>query len=100
LLKTLGVKVRSLRLERGLSQEALADLAHIDRSYMSSIERGLRNLSVISAARIAAALQVPLCDLLQTRGQVGSFEVAPDVPRRPRLDIEPEWQPGHYLSLG
>ena len=46
----------------------LADLAHLDRSYMSSVERGLRNVSVLNVARIATALEVPLSDLLYLLG--------------------------------
>jgi transcriptional regulator with XRE-family HTH domain len=60
--------IRQLRRQKGLSQEVLADLAHIDRSYMSSVERGLRNVSVLNVARIATALQVPLSDLLYLLG--------------------------------
>jgi transcriptional regulator with XRE-family HTH domain len=67
ILRNLGVVIRQLRRQKGLSQEALADLAHIDRSYMSSVERGLRNISVLNVARIATALQVPLGDLLYVR---------------------------------
>src|SRR6185503_12529924 len=56
ILRNLGVVIRQLRRQKGLSQEVLADLAHIDRSYMSSV------------ARIATALQVPLSDLLYLLG--------------------------------
>jgi len=65
MLKNLGETIRTLRAQRKLSQEALADLAAIDRSYMSGIERGRRNISVLHAARIAAALKVSLADLLR-----------------------------------
>ncbi len=68
LLRSIGQTIRALRRQRGLTQEVLADLAHIDRSYMSSIERGLRNISVLNVARIAWALQVPLCHVLKGRG--------------------------------
>jgi transcriptional regulator with XRE-family HTH domain len=67
ILRNLGVVIRQLRRQKALSQEALADLAQIDRSYMSSVERGLRNISVLNLARIATALQVPLSDLLYLR---------------------------------
>jgi transcriptional regulator with XRE-family HTH domain len=70
LLGQLGTTIRQLRRQKGLSQEALADLAHVDRSYMSGIERGLRNISVLHIARIAMALQVPLCDLLHRHDEV------------------------------
>ena len=86
-----------MRRRRGLSQEALADLAHIDRSYMSSIERGLRNISVLHIARIATALEVTVCDLLQPLADPASLG-----PNRPRAPQHPstEWEPGQYLSLG
>jgi len=54
LLRTIGHTIRAHRLDRGLSQESLADRANIDRSYMSGIERGLRNLSILNIARIAS----------------------------------------------
>lgn len=66
ILETLGITIRVLRQQRGLSQEALANLAHIDRSYMSGIERGRRNISLLNMARIATALRVPLTDLLSS----------------------------------
>ena len=97
--------IRSARRERGLSQESLAALANIDRSYMSSIERGLRNLSVLNIARIAEALDLPVQDLLGPRA-VRAW-TSPDhmpqlvptvlaIPARDDLD----WEPGRYLSLG
>jgi transcriptional regulator with XRE-family HTH domain len=69
-----------------MSQEALAGRANIDRSYMSSVERGLRNVSVLNLARIAEALEVPVWELLRPR------DVRPAVVAR-------GWQP-RYLSLG
>ena len=57
-LKRLGARIRELRRRHGLSQEALADRAQIDRSYMSGIERGVRNTSVLKLAKIAKALGV------------------------------------------
>jgi len=65
ILKRLGETVRRLRLQHGLSQEALAELAGIDRSYMSGIERGLRNLSILQAMKLSTALHVPVHELLQ-----------------------------------
>jgi transcriptional regulator with XRE-family HTH domain len=96
LLRTIGLTIRGLRRERGLSQEALADLAQIDRSYMSSVERGLRNVSVLNIARIAAALDVPARDLLGPRDPVGTGAAAATA-NRPTVDLD--WKPGRYLSL-
>lgn len=54
----LGEGVRALREAAGLSQEALADAAGIDRSHMSRIERGKRNVSFLNICRIAEALGI------------------------------------------
>jgi transcriptional regulator with XRE-family HTH domain len=59
-----GEVVRSLRLEQGISQEALADAAGIDRSYMGGIERGEHNVALINIQRIAIALDTPISDLM------------------------------------
>lgn len=49
----------------GLSQEALADAAGIDRSHMGKIERGERNVTLLNLTKIAAALHVRVSDLLR-----------------------------------
>ncbi len=48
--------MRAVRKARGMSQEALADAAGIDRSHMGKIERGERNVTLLNVAKIAAAL--------------------------------------------
>ena len=63
-LVAFGAAVRQRRLTLGLSQEALADDAGIDRSYMSSVERGGQNVGLVLAAQIARALEVSLADLM------------------------------------
>ena len=62
-LKKLGARIRDLRQERGLSQEGLADVARIGRSYMSGIERGVRNCWTLHLLRLAKALHVRVADL-------------------------------------
>ena len=64
-LKKFGVRVRQARLEAGLSQEGLADLANVHRTYIGMIERGEKNLTLNSMLNIAHALQIKLIDLLQ-----------------------------------
>jgi transcriptional regulator with XRE-family HTH domain len=59
-----GLAVRERRLALGLSQEALAHEAGIDRSYMSSVERGGQNVGLVLAAQIARALDVKLAELI------------------------------------
>ena len=60
----LAVNVKRLRKERGWSQEALADEADLDRTYVSGIERVLKNPTVTVVDRIAKALGCPLGALL------------------------------------
>lgn len=63
--KSLGARIRGLRLEYGLSQEAFADLCDMDRTYVSGIERGARNPTISSLETIAKALKVRLADLFK-----------------------------------
>jgi transcriptional regulator with XRE-family HTH domain len=65
LLDILAKNMRRLRAERGLSQEALAHDCRIDRTYLSSVERSERNVSIDNVARIAAALGVEAWILLK-----------------------------------
>lgn len=63
-LGAFGSAVRRARLEKGVSQEALADLALLDRSYMGGIERGEHNLSLINISKVAAALDITVAELM------------------------------------
>ena len=59
-----GKKVMEKRLSLKLSQETLANMADIDRTYLADIEKGKRNVSLKVADKIAKALNVSLKDLL------------------------------------
>lgn len=63
-LRTFGDRVRSRRHALGLSQEALADQAGLHRTYIGSVERGERNVSLGNAYALADVLGLPLPDLL------------------------------------
>ena len=60
-----GFAVKSRREELGLTQEALADKAEIHRTYLSDIERGSRNVSLINIEKVATALSVSMSELFQ-----------------------------------
>lgn len=60
-----GQRVREIRKMKGLSQEAFADLAGVDRSYMGQIERGEQNVSLIKIYQIAQVLNVDIVELLR-----------------------------------
>ena len=63
-----GSAVRSIRLDKGISQETLADLAGIDRSYMGGVERGEHNIALINMGRISNALDIPISRLMKISG--------------------------------
>ncbi len=56
--KHFGERVRELRKQKGLSQEALALACNLDRTYIGGVERGERNISLINIYKIAEALGV------------------------------------------
>lgn len=58
--------MRRLRQERGLSQENLAELANLHRTYIGSVERGERNITIDNIERIATALGVSIESLVTT----------------------------------
>jgi len=60
-----GSRIRALRQARGLSQEAFADLCDLDRTYISGIERGVRNVSLRNIEVLAKTLNVSLSDLFK-----------------------------------
>ena len=62
--KRFGERVRELRKEKGLSQEALALACDLDRTYIGGVERGERNISLLNIHKIAVALSVAAKDLL------------------------------------
>jgi transcriptional regulator with XRE-family HTH domain len=61
--RVLGDNVKTLRLTLGLSQEELAFQADLDRTYISQIERGISNPSILVILKISVALKVEFADL-------------------------------------
>lgn len=60
-----GKRLRELRDERGLTQEKLAELAGLERTYISQAEQGRRNTTVLTLQKLAAALDVEVTELLK-----------------------------------
>lgn len=63
--QVLGKNVRKHRSALGISQEKLAELADLDRTYISGIERGKRNVSLVNIVEIAHALKIRPEELLR-----------------------------------
>lgn len=71
ILELFGKQVLAIRRARGWSQEKLALAANLDRTYVSSVEKGRRNISLINIYKFAKALDVPPSSLLQPEGVQG-----------------------------
>jgi transcriptional regulator with XRE-family HTH domain len=61
-----GKRVRALRLQLGLSQEKLAELANLHRNYVGGVERGERNIALLNIVALARALKIKPATLLGT----------------------------------
>ncbi|MCX2982705.1 XRE family transcriptional regulator [Halieaceae bacterium IMCC14734] len=64
-LRVIGQNVRSTRKAQGVSQEALADMAGIDRSHMGFIERGKKDIRISTLVKVAGALNVDPAKLFE-----------------------------------
>ena len=60
-----GLAVRKLRNNRNLTQEELASLCDLDRTYIGSVERGERNVSLVNIHKIASALNIEVKELFE-----------------------------------
>jgi len=65
-LVALGKRVRELRDQGRLTQEALAERSGLDPSYISGIERGVRNPSILSLARLAIGLNASVSEICRS----------------------------------
>ncbi len=66
ILRQFGANLRMEREKVGISQETLADTAHLDRTYVGSVERGERNVSLINIVKLARALGIQAGQLFKT----------------------------------
>jgi transcriptional regulator with XRE-family HTH domain len=63
--ESFGARLRQLRIHAGLSQEAFAHKCGLDRTYISGIERGLRNVGLKNLAQISKSLKISLSELFE-----------------------------------
>jgi transcriptional regulator with XRE-family HTH domain len=63
--QVLAANMRRIRAEQGISQERLAELAELHRTYISTVERSQRNIGIDGIERIAKALKIRISDLLR-----------------------------------
>lgn len=77
--KALGSVIRSRRIRMGWSQETLAERADLHRTYVTDIERGTRNLTLESIAKLAGALGVSIGELFQSMSEEDGVGAPPDI---------------------
>ena len=65
-----GFKVKKFRIDKGLSQEKLALNADLDRTYIPSIEKGKRNVSIVVIEKIAIALDVDIKEFFDSNSEI------------------------------
>lgn len=70
LLIQIGLKIKQLRKDKGISQIDLADLCDFEKSNMARIEAGKTNLTVRTLLKISIALKVSIVDLLSTQTEI------------------------------
>ena len=68
-----GETIKKIRLKKGLSQETLSFEADIDRTYISDIEKGERNVSIQFSYKLASALQISFSDLIKEIENHGEY---------------------------
>lgn len=78
----LGKRIRNKRIEKGLSQEALADLAELHSTYIGQVERGEKNVTINTLQKICRALDCPMSELIMNIDDItlnGKYSIAAEV---------------------
>ncbi len=65
ILVKFGKKIREVRENRGLSQEALADIANVHRTYIGMVERAEKNITLLNIQKLAKALKIDIRELFE-----------------------------------
>lgn len=63
ILVKFGKKIREVRVNKGLSQEALADIANVHRTYIGMVERAEKNITLLNIQKLAKALKIDIREL-------------------------------------
>jgi transcriptional regulator with XRE-family HTH domain len=88
--RLVGRNVRRIRLEKGLTQEAFAERSGFSQQYLSSLERGTRNPTVVTLFELASALGVSHVALVEPDGEVKAAKpMRRGGRRKPSADKEP-----------
>lgn len=74
--KIIGQRIRNYRMQKGLSQEKLAELAGCHPTYIGQLERGEKNATLESVEKIASAMDISLSELFDKLGKSGSNNIA------------------------
>jgi transcriptional regulator with XRE-family HTH domain len=64
-LKTLGLRIKELRVIRDISQEELASIADVHRTYIGMVERGEKNITILTLIKLCVALDANLTEILE-----------------------------------
>lgn len=64
--KKIGLRIKTIRAEKSISQKDLAYSSDIDRSYIASVENGNRNISIVNIEKITIALDISLTDFFNS----------------------------------
>jgi transcriptional regulator with XRE-family HTH domain len=75
-LETIGTHIRQRREAQGLTQAQLGERCELDRTFIGSVERGERNVSVLNLRKIARSLRIPLIELFVDPSAPPSDETA------------------------
>lgn len=77
--KLLGNRIKSLRVQKGLSQDKLGELSGLNGKYLGEVERGTSNISIMNLSKLADVLEVPFLSLLTINHEMNREELAKEL---------------------
>jgi transcriptional regulator with XRE-family HTH domain len=79
--KLLGNRIKSLRVQKGLSQDKLGELSGLNGKYLGEVERGNSNISITNLSKISDVLEVPFLSLLDIEHERNRAELVKELHR-------------------